>query len=179
MLSRRLLPALLLLCAPLWAGENVWTPIGPEGGTVRSLAIAPNGRTAYAGTTTGQVFRSADAGRAWTLTAPNLGGAVLQLEADPFQAGRIYAAAGAKLWRSDDAGRTWSDLTSRLPEGPVVSTALIADPLSPGVVYLGGYSAGRVRVFRSADHGASWQLAAAGLPRSGYRLSLAVHPRRR
>lgn len=31
MLPRRLVLTLLLLCAPLWAGENVWTPVGPKG----------------------------------------------------------------------------------------------------------------------------------------------------
>ncbi len=84
---------LLLLSTPLRGSENAWTPVGPEGGAVQSLAIASNGRTAYAGTATGQVFRSADTGRTWTLIVPNLGGAVWRLEADT-----IYAATEGGLY---------------------------------------------------------------------------------
>lgn len=173
--------ALFLLCAPLRAGENVWTPIGPEGGTVKSLAFAANGRTAYAGTATGQVFRSADAGRTWTMTAPNLGGAVRYLEADPFQSGKVYATTTTALFRSDDAGRSWSDLSSRLPgvQKLVFVRALAADPLSPGVVYVAVYDGEEAPlIFRSADHGSSWQIANTGLPPNDIQ-ALAVHPRQR
>ena len=36
----------LLAAAPLQAGINLWTSIGPNGGSVTALAFSANGRTA-------------------------------------------------------------------------------------------------------------------------------------
>ncbi|HVR98930.1 MAG TPA: hypothetical protein VMW27_20085 [Thermoanaerobaculia bacterium] len=179
--ARLLVLTLLLLSAPLRAGENVWTPIGPEGGTVSALAFAPNGRTVYAGTSAGQVFKSINTGRTWSLTAPLLEGAVQDLETDPSQSARVYAATSKGIWRSDDAGRGWWYLTNNLPgvQRSVNVLDVAVDPLSPNVVYLSVNSgfAGPARVLRSTDRGTSWELAASGLP--GIVRALAVHPRKR
>jgi photosystem II stability/assembly factor-like uncharacterized protein len=175
---RLFLLVMLLVSAPLEAGENVWTPIGPEGGTVTDLAFAANGRTVYAGTEFTGVFKSVNTGRTWFLTDTSLRGAVRDLETDPVRPGTVYAATSQGIWKSDDAGRTWRNLT-RLPEETADVRAVVADPLSPGVVYIsaaGGFEA--PRVFRSADGGASWQLANAGLPEGTVR-AIAVHPRKR
>src|SRR5450759_4638855 len=69
--SQRL--ALLMLLAisvmqsrTVWAGINVWTSIGPKGGSIQALAIDPqNPSTIYAGTHTNGVVKSTDGGTNW------------------------------------------------------------------------------------------------------------------
>ena len=52
--------------------QGLWTPIGPEGGTVRVLAVDPtNTSTLYIGTETGGVFKSTDGGANWSVTCPH------------------------------------------------------------------------------------------------------------
>ena len=66
---------LVLLSALLWAssvkivqaGTNVWTTLGPEGGTVYALAIDPTTPTTlYAGTYDNGVFTSTTGGNSWS-----------------------------------------------------------------------------------------------------------------
>lgn len=94
--SRR--PAAWLLSALLsastcWAGKNVWTPIGPWGEYVDSLALDPNNSTTlYAGTLKG-FFKTTDGGASWTL----VNGARLSFgpaSFDPQNPGTIYAGLG-------------------------------------------------------------------------------------
>jgi photosystem II stability/assembly factor-like uncharacterized protein len=55
------------------AGINVWTSIGPEGGTISSLAIDPKTPTTfYAGTDGGGVFKSTNGGAKWGAVNTNL-----------------------------------------------------------------------------------------------------------
>ncbi len=59
---------LILPALPLAAQQ--WTMLGPDGGDVRSLAYDPHRPDrVYLGTSTGQVFTSADDGRSWTRLA--------------------------------------------------------------------------------------------------------------
>ena len=62
----------LLAAAPLQAGVNRWTSIGPDGGGVTALAFSANGGTAWAGTRKLGVLSSADNGRTWTAAGPGL-----------------------------------------------------------------------------------------------------------
>src|SRR5437762_1228993 len=49
-----------------WAGINGGTSVGPQGGTVRSLAVdAQDPHTFYAGTYNAGVFKSIDGGANW------------------------------------------------------------------------------------------------------------------
>jgi len=68
-----LLTLLLLSRAiPVSAEENIWTSLGPEGGTINSLVIDPlTPTTLYAGTDGGRVFKSTNGGESWS--ALNLG----------------------------------------------------------------------------------------------------------
>jgi len=48
------------------AGSNEWTSLGPEGGTIYTLAIDPSTpTTVYAGTLYGGVYKSNDGGESW------------------------------------------------------------------------------------------------------------------
>lgn len=85
--------------------------------------------------------------------------------------GTVYVATrGIGVFATRDEGRTWTDVTANLPRfgplGPAV-TALVADPLASGTLYLAArgfdtplvspetYVAGGV--FRTTDSGATWE----------------------
>src|ERR1700746_3391181 len=49
-----------------WAGENVWTSLGPEGGSVQAIVIDPqNSNTVYAIAGGGGIFKSTDHAGTW------------------------------------------------------------------------------------------------------------------
>jgi hypothetical protein len=53
-----------------WAGTNVWTSLGPDGGDARSLVVDPNtSSTLYALTSAG-LYKSTDGGAGWSVTPP-------------------------------------------------------------------------------------------------------------
>src|SRR5690349_17886782 len=172
--------ALVLFAAtsPLTAGTRVWTPAGPDGGTITALAYAPDGRPVYAGTPAGGIFKSLTDGRSWSLTGPGVTGWVKDLEVDPFLPTVVYAATSQGLLKSTDGGRSWAPLDAALPgaASPVDALAVAADPFSPGVLYA-AIAGGASRLYRSADHGATWRLSSRGI---GARiLTLAAHPTQR
>jgi hypothetical protein len=100
----------------------------------------------------------------WSLVGPsNVGGRVTDVAPDPTQSGRVFVAvATAGVWRSDDGGatmtRTWPD------DFPQAIGAVTVD--RHGTVYVGtgevnpgggSLSYGGDGLYRSTDHGATWQ----------------------
>jgi len=69
----------------VFAGFNVWTSNGPEGGDILALAIDPQTpATLYAGTWRGGVFKSANGGGSWSAANSGLTSrTVLALAIDP------------------------------------------------------------------------------------------------
>jgi photosystem II stability/assembly factor-like uncharacterized protein len=130
-----------------------WSPVGPDGGTVSVLAVAPSAlRTVYAATQKGLVFRSTDAGASWSLAGPGLpSGFVSSLLVDRRDASTLYAGLnglyGKGVFRSVDGGATWSSLKL-----PFNVWSLAQDPRDPEVLLAGT----GIGLFRSADGGASW-----------------------
>ncbi len=104
-----------------WAGDNVWTSLGPDGGGARSLVIDPlNANTVYALTSAG-LFKSTDGGANWRAT-PLLQpkpGVVTSLVIDPHNSSTLYAT-GTEAWgkgvravlKSTDEGASWRVLTA-------------------------------------------------------------------
>jgi photosystem II stability/assembly factor-like uncharacterized protein len=99
----------------------------------------------------------------WAMMGPsNIGGRIVDLVADPSQSGRVYVAAGTGgIWRSDDAGATF---VQAWPEALTQSMGALA--VTPdGTVFVGtgepdhggGGSYYGTGVYRSTDHGATWQ----------------------
>jgi photosystem II stability/assembly factor-like uncharacterized protein len=152
------------------------------GADVWSITIHPtNPRTLYAGVSPPGVYRSDDGGDTWKqLADPNLpprvimsfACRVMRLAVDPNSPDDVYAAleAGGTM-RSRDRGETWEDCASDLIrfcedpkyrsrivsqteiEGMLDGHALTTSAAAPGTVFL----ANRMGLFRSADHGESWQ----------------------
>src|SRR5205823_2880483 len=94
---------------------------------------------------------------AWTrLGQPSA--AVTSLAVDPQNAGTVYAASGAGLFKSVDEGVTWSALSPGLP---CCVVTLVIDPQSPTTLY----AVTRIgAVLKSTDSGTSWSALNSGLP---------------
>lgn len=147
---------LSLFALPALAGVGVWTPLGPEGGSVWALAVDPDDDgIVYAGTFNG-VFKSTDGGATWAPASKGLGPAgkpvlVLAATSEAIYAGTI----GSGVYRSTDGGATWVSASAGLPVNEIDATvgALVADPRSPGRIWAGT----EVGVFFTANGGLSWQ----------------------
>lgn len=168
----------LLAAAPLQAGGNRWTPIGPHGGGVTALAFSANGRTVLAGTKTLGVFRSADNGRTWTPASSGLSGGVVGLAASPAAAGWVYAVTSSGVFRSDDAGLHWTAADAGLPSvnGKVNAVRVATEPTDPAAVWAVVRTAvsGERVLYRSTNRGDRWQYAGRGLERAVH--DVAAHP---
>ena len=160
----------LISAPPVRAGEGAWTPLGPEGGEVWSLAVDPaNGAIVYAGTPNG-LLKSTDAGASWRLvtTLPTQIYGIASLAVTP---SAVYAGTGARgLFKSTDGGRTWRSPTVGLPS-PV--SVFLVDPRAPSRMWAG---AGYNGVSQSTDGGATWRPRRGGFPNPPSVQSLALDP---
>ena len=159
-----------------------WQP-GGGGMCCHSIQISPDGAI-YAGISAAGAFRSEDDGQTWTPV--NKGTAADFMPDDPFpevgqcvhkllvhleQPNRLWQQNHCGVYRSDDRGDNWERLEANgLPSGFGFPLAL--HPRNPDVAYVipeeGAEnrvtSDGRLGVYKTTDGGASWTLAANGLP---------------
>lgn len=117
----------------------------------------------YAATTLG-LFKSGDGGQTWSQTG-NAGVPFYCLAVDPTTPKTLYAgdSTGSGIWKSTDGGSHWSTMNASLPGAsgsrpPILSLAV--DPAHPSTVYAATYGNG---VWVSANAGASWAAAPAGM----------------
>jgi photosystem II stability/assembly factor-like uncharacterized protein len=125
--------ASVFFCATFWTGTSRaqgWQPIGPDYGTVLTLAHQPsNDAVALAGTYFGGLYRSVDWGYTWkAVDVAFASSSVFAVTFDPRAQGRAYAAVfNGGVWRSDDAGLTWQNASTGLTD--LVVQAVRPDPL--------------------------------------------------
>jgi photosystem II stability/assembly factor-like uncharacterized protein len=171
---------------------GTWTQIDADPSDVKkmvtALAVDPlNPQTVYAGFW-GAGYKSTDGGASWARVWASSGAdpssepptGIRAIAVDPLNSGTVYlGTAGvkqpreARLLKSADGGRTWISSDAGLPaERQHVSRVVIA-PSNPRTLYLVSNRGGtehpnsysiREFVYRSADGGASWADASAGLP---------------
>ena len=112
--------ALLVLLLPA-SGAAQWSQIGPYGGDVRALAADPsNFSQLFLGTSNGQIYASANAGRSWirwSQVAPGAGYVVDDILVDAADPRVMYVGAwqagvngGGGVFKSTDGGRSWHAL---------------------------------------------------------------------
>jgi photosystem II stability/assembly factor-like uncharacterized protein len=131
--------------------------------------------------TGGGLYRTADGGRTWTqvLAAPSGSRDVIF---DPTAPDIVYAQARSKgVYKSTDAGATWTRLENGLPLDAAAGYGRLAmAPSDPSILYalLGPSSGATLKLYRSADAGASWTLVNANACEGQcfYNLTLDVHP---
>jgi hypothetical protein len=108
----------------------------------------------------GSVLVSRDNGGGWAKNVLDFGLPVKAFTQDPFS-GAVYAATPERIFSSIDAGATWKPVAAEGLQTTLL-TALVADPVRPGVLYAAtGDGTG---VFRSSDGGLHFQRIGAGLP---------------
>jgi photosystem II stability/assembly factor-like uncharacterized protein len=137
----------LLQFAPVsvWAGVNTWTSLGPDGGSVLTLAVDSQNPDIVYAATAGGFFASTDGARTWKAISPLPAGSgdVISLVVDPQNSGTLYAAAlpgetdGDAVFKSTDGGTTWLPLQSRSASAP-----LAVDPRWSNVEPVYGRGAG-------------------------------------
>ena len=151
----------MLLFFACVSAQSVWQPLGPDGGTVRSLAFDPhNPDRLFLGTSAGTLYISIDNGRSWTRLAHLGNAAEMVLDhivVDPAEPKNIFVAAwnaqspssDGDLFRSKDAGKSWeivADLHGKSLR------ALSVAPSNPKVLVAGALDG----IYRSRDGGTSW-----------------------
>jgi len=153
-----MLRAIMILSAVVATVVAAWVPIGPDGGNVMALAIAPSQPTTlvsvlYSNDTVLPVYRTTDAGAAWQ----RVGGVsrIAAVVIDPFDPMTLYCSdGGSSVQRSTDGGATWQDGFL-----PFSASAIGCDPFVSGRVYIAGayYDSIGIPAFGvSTDHGATW-----------------------
>lgn len=149
---------------------HTWESMGPDNvpGRIRALAVDPtDGKTLYAGSAAGGVFKTANAGVQWMPTwETQLSLAIGGLAVAPSDRNVIYAATGewdvfvaaiyvmypgVGVYRSADGGTTWH----RVAPIPSTQTSAVAvDPGNPDRVFV----AGGAGLHRSTNGGQSWDV---------------------
>ncbi len=154
--------AILLLASVALTAEQPWQPVGPDGGSVRSLAYDPrNPERIFLGTSAGNLYLSLDSGTSWSRLARLGSAAEMVLDhivIDPIDPRNIFVAAwnaqlpnsDGDLFRSRDAGKTWEivpDLHGKSLR------ALSLAPSNPRVLVVGALDG----IYGSRDGGRSWK----------------------
>jgi photosystem II stability/assembly factor-like uncharacterized protein len=180
---KRTLPflILLLLAAPTLAASGRWSLLGPDGGTVTTLAVDPvDSRIVYAATQEGEgVFKSRDGGETWSPSGTGLpkipGNNVFCLAIDPRRPAILYVGTlNFGIYKSTDGGASWSPSQRGLSANLLGVSALAIDPLAPNTVFAGT----GVGIFKTTDGGANWKLKNGGLPDAPLVTDLAIDPKR-
>ncbi len=159
---------------PAAAVNGTWQNLGPDGGSVYSLALQPGDpRVMYAGVE-GGAYKSVDGGATWTEISRGLDVAspVSSFAFDAANRSTVYAAQGIGLYRSDDGGESWSEIGPRNTGAFDVAT----HPTVSGTVY----AATVLGLYRATDgnqSGAvSWKPLKRGLPQRYRAVLVAVDP---
>jgi photosystem II stability/assembly factor-like uncharacterized protein len=162
--------------------NGTWQPAG-GGLALGSIQVDPHdSQRLYCSLSAGGVYRSDDGGASWRTCNrgtraeflpdryPDAGQCVHRLIAHPARAGRLYQQNHCGVYRSDDAGDSWVEITEGLPSE--FGYALAIDPADADVAFvipeesshMRTTVAGRLRVYRTTDAGASWHPLTEGLP---------------
>ncbi len=156
---------LFLFCACLHATQalsQAWQPLGPDGGTVRSLTIdLGNPDRIFLGTSAGRLYLSSDNGVSWSRFAHLGSAAEMVLDhvvIDPVHSRNIFVAAwnaqspdrDGEIFRSKDAGRTW-DLIADMHGKSVRALSMAAS--DPKILVAGALDG----IYRTRDGGDNWE----------------------
>jgi photosystem II stability/assembly factor-like uncharacterized protein len=135
-----------------------WSPVLMQGvnSTLTRLTIDPNVPRLFLGTTAG-AYRSGNGGQSWLPLEGAGRDRINALDFDP-AGGALTIGTNVGLFRS--SGFPWNDWTDlHLGDDALTIDQVAADPTNGDV-----YAVVQSHLFRSTDHGASWQLAAPPLP---------------
>lgn len=164
-----------------------WGP-GAGGLCTHSIVFDPANRDRmWLAISAAGVFRTENAGRSWEATNsslknvlakfdsnaelyPEVGQCVHHLVHAAGDGDRLYAQSHWGTYRSDDGADTWTEITEGLPSD--FGMGIAAHPRNPDIAWvmpLGGGELrcppdGKLRVYRTANAGRSWEALCTGLP---------------
>ena len=161
-----------------------WQP-AKGGMALHSLRPDPRDpeRGLWAAVSAGGVYRTRDGGESWTALNrgvradhlperyPEAGQCVHAVRVHPDRPERLYRQCHCGTYRSDDGGGSWTEITEGLPSD--FGYALALDPGDPDRAWVVPEESGhlrtvcgrRLRLFETADAGATWIPRDEGLPR--------------
>jgi photosystem II stability/assembly factor-like uncharacterized protein len=170
--------------------RSQWTP-GGGGLCLHSVLVDPrDADSLYVAVSSAGVYRSDDGGRTWEARNrgiradflpdphPEFGQCVHKIAFDAGDTDVLYLQNHGGVYRSDDGAATWVDIGGDLPSD--FGFALVAHPRRAGTAYIVPLTSdayrctpeGRMRVYRTRDHGASWQPLTEGLPQHAAHLTV-------
>ncbi len=150
-----------LATAPLLVTTNTgqtWTypSFGPAI-SVTAMAVAPSASLVVYAATPTSIFKSADGGTTWTLTASaGLAGPVSTLAVDAGSSSTVYAAAAQGVFISTDGAASWK--LANIGVSNPLTRSVVAHPTQAGTVYasFGGGNGIPNSLIRSTDSGQTW-----------------------
>ncbi len=166
-----LISLLHLASSAVWAGDNQWTSIGPEGGGASTLVVDPSTPAILYAVANGGVFKSTNGGESWSPSNVGLSAlSVNDLVIAPSNPSTLYlyseSITGGGIFKSINGGKAWNPVNTGLPATVSVS-ALAIDPSNPATLYAGirgvyrpaasGLESSGASVFKSTDGGGSWR----------------------
>ena len=130
-------------------GGATWTAVRPVpgGSQVSAVAFSANGAVAWAAKTSGEVYRSADAGDTWTDLGAVASSPITRIEVDAVDPQVAYLHAGADLWRTANGGGTWTEIS-----GAANYFYIAASPVTSGLLLATGFTTD-FEFLRSVDGG--------------------------
>lgn len=144
--------------------------------SITCLAFLAGPDTAgYAGTKDGKVFRYLNSRKAWVNIAGGLSenmGEINDLEIDPTNSSRIYAAASTGLYRKTKDS-AWEKLTNELPYQKAILNLVIA-PENSSVLYAVVQKDG---IYKSINRGSNWFQISKTFPNTEITV-VQIHPHR-
>lgn len=111
----------------------------------------------YAGTSEGDIFKSADAGRSWRVVKRVEGAVITSLALDQRDSRILYAGTnGSGIWKTLDGGATWLQIKKQLGEefrDARRVAQVVVDPQTANLIY----AVSKYGVIKSPDQGETWQ----------------------
>jgi len=158
-----------------------YSNIGLCSGRVNTLAVSPaNSRIVLVGSSTGGIWRSADAGNSFVpVSDDQVDLAVGSISFSRSNPSIVYAGMGdtklgylgTGVLKSTDEGQTWARVNNASLPSPATISKVEVDPADPNRVYIAQYSkltANTVSssgVYLSTNGGVNWTLVQQGAPR--------------
>jgi photosystem II stability/assembly factor-like uncharacterized protein len=162
---------LSLLATALPAGAQTWTPVGPAGGGVFRVFVAPSQPAtlfAFGGDDVGGLFKTTNSGDTWQSISAGLSAGSCDIHVNdvavhPTDPNTIYVATmSLGVCKSTDGGTTWTQSISGLPNDANQYQrrmyAIAVNPQTPTVLFAGT----DVGLYRSLNGGGTWSFS--GIP---------------